>query len=60
MGVSLTYAPSSMQVINLVKPIASVKKLVVTQQFAADVPELVTGDDKRYANPGFTFFETLG
>lgn len=39
--------PFATQVINLVKPIASVKKLVVTQQIAADVPELVTGDDKR-------------
>ena len=44
---SLFTALARLQVINLVKPIASVKKLVVTQNIASDVPELVCGDDKR-------------
>lgn len=35
------------EVLNLVKPIASVKKLTVTFQLAPDLPEYAVGDDKR-------------
>jgi ethylene receptor len=36
-----------MQVLNLIKPIASVKKLLITSSLAPDVPEFAVGDEKR-------------
>jgi ethylene receptor len=38
---------SPLQVLNLIKPIASVKKLHVTLNLAPDLPECVVGDEKR-------------
>ena len=36
-----------MQVLNLIKPVASVKKLLIALSLAADVPEVAVGDEKR-------------
>lgn len=36
-----------MQILNLIKPIASVKKLSITSTLAPDVPEFAVGDEKR-------------
>jgi len=36
-----------MQVLNLIKPIASVRKLLITLNLAPDVPEFAVGDEKR-------------
>ena len=36
------------EVHNLVKPIASVKKLSVLMNLASDLPEYAAGDDKRF------------
>lgn len=36
-----------MQVLNLIKPIAVVKKLPITLNLAPDLPEFVVGDEKR-------------
>lgn len=36
-----------MQVLNLIKPIASVKKLLVALNLAPDLPEYAVGDEKR-------------
>lgn len=36
-----------MQVLNLIKPIASIKKLLITTNLATDVPEFAVGDEKR-------------
>ena len=38
---------SPLQVLNLIKPIASVKKLPVTLNLAPDLPEYAIGDEKR-------------
>ena len=38
---------SPLQVLNLIKPIASVKKLSVTLNLAPDLPEYAIGDEKR-------------
>lgn len=35
------------QVLNLIKPIASVKKLMITLHLAPDLPEYAVGDEKR-------------
>ncbi|XP_057534505.1 ethylene receptor-like isoform X2 [Amaranthus tricolor] len=35
------------EVLNLIKPIASVKKLLITSSLAPDVPEFAVGDEKR-------------
>lgn len=36
-----------MQVINLIKPVASVKKLVIQLNIASDLPAYAVGDEKR-------------
>ena len=36
-----------LQVLNLIKPVASVKKLLVTLNLAADMPVYAVGDEKR-------------
>ncbi|XP_021857131.2 ethylene receptor [Spinacia oleracea] len=35
------------EVLNLIKPIASIKKLLITTNLATDVPEFAVGDEKR-------------
>lgn len=44
---SLSCLRLSIQVLNLITPIASIKKLPVTLHLAKDLPELAVGDEKR-------------
>lgn len=37
----------NLQVVSLIKPVASVKKLLLTLNLAPDLPEYVVGDEKR-------------